>query len=395
MRDMGGAISHASGPRYPPGMLWLVLLTASLAFASPTDPTASASPEAIESWLDRVVILVTGPAWCSGVVIDEEHILTAYHCVATGRRPQVRTRDGKTLVGDTVAARPREDLALIQVDGLKGAIPPLPLVTEPLQRGQRVYGLGHPFGPAAEQSPALEGLLLWTVTEGILSAIGPRLVQTDAALNPGNSGGPVVDNQGRIVGITSRKLGGDNVAFLASPQVIAALLEERPKPQVLGGTAALGLSYLGGSILLDDRDELVAQSLMLTGDLVLRERLVLHVGAGLSTGARLLSLERGAAVFPSTEGELRLRQRFGRGVWSTTLDVGGGVAVLGGYATEFDADEGVFRPIPAGGLLGPTASVRIGLGGVGLRAVALLDDPSRPLLLIGIDLDAPGVIATF
>lgn len=373
-------------------MPWFVLFLCSLASATPTD---AATSNQIETWLDRVVVLITGPAWCSGVVIDQDHVLTAYHCVATGQRTKVRSRAGREWIGRTVAADPREDLALVKVDGLAGAIEPLALTDTPLQRGQRVYGLGHPFGPAAEQAEPLEGLLLWSVTEGIVSGVGPRLVQTDAALNPGNSGGPVVDNQGRIIGITSRKLGGDNVAFLASPEVIGAFLDGRPKPALLGGTLALGLSYLGGGVVVDGRQELVAQSLLLAGDLVLRERLVLHLGLGLSTGARLLSLERGGAVFPSSEAALLLRQRFGRGVYSTTVDVGGGVAALGGYTTTFDTQSGTFATVPTPGLLGPTVTARVGVAGIGLRAVGLLDDPERPLMLVGLDLDIPGVIKTF
>ena len=376
-------------------MLWLALLLSSLASASPTVTTDAASPAQIESWLDRVVVLITGPAWCSGVVIDEDHILTAYHCVANGRRSLVRSRAGAEWTGRTVAADPSEDLALVRVEGLSGALEPLALVDEPLQRGQRVYGLGHPFGPAAEQAEPLEGLLLWSVTEGIVSGVGPRLVQTDAALNPGNSGGPVVDNAGRIVGITSRKLGGDNVAFLASPAVVEAFLANQPRVSLLGGTLGVGLSYLGGSVLLDERQELVAQSLLLTGDLVVRERLVAHLGVGLSTGARLLSLERGAAAFPSAEAALLLRQRIGRGTFSTTVDIGGGVAALGGYTTRFDTETGTFATLPTAGIVGPTATARLGLAGIGLRAVALLDDPTRPLVLVGLDLDVPGVIKTF
>ncbi len=376
-------------------MFWLVLLFCSLASASPTAPTDAASPSQLESWLDRVVVLVTGPAWCSGVVIDSDHVLTAYHCVATGERSRVRGRAGQEWLGRTVAADPGEDLALVRVEGLKGALEPLVMVEEPLQRGQRVYGLGHPFGPAAEQAEPLEGLLLWSVTEGIVSGVGPRLVQTDAALNPGNSGGPVVDNEGRIVGITSRKLAGDNVAFLASPAVVNAFLAERPRMPLLGGTLGFGLSYLGGSVIVDHRQELVAQSLMLTGDVVLRERLVAHLGVGLSTGARLLSFERGAAAFPSAEAALLLRQRIGRGVYSTTVDVGGGVAVLGGYTTRFDAEAGTFATLPTAGLLGPTVTARLGVAGIGLRAVALMDDPARPLVLVGLDLDVPGVLKTF
>ena len=249
-----------------------------------------ATPDDIDRWSDSVVILITGPAWCSGVWIDDRTIATAYHCVANGRKTLVRTRDDQEALGRMVAARPKEDLALVEVDGLEG-MTPLPIHPDRPRPGERVYGLGHPFGPAAEQAEALEGTLLWSVTEGIVSAVGPRLVQTDAALNPGNSGGPVLDLDGRVVGITSRKLDADNIAFLASADVLRALVEERPEPFPLGGTVAFGLSYLGGSVLLtgdfEGRERDVGQALELTSRVVLRERLVVSGGLGISGGSRL------------------------------------------------------------------------------------------------------------
>jgi hypothetical protein len=357
-----------------------------------------ASPDQIEAWLDSVVILVTGPAWCSGVVIGPDTIATAYHCVATGLRTKVRTRDGQEAVGRMVAARPREDLALVHVEGLEG-LRPLAVHPDRPRRGVRVYGLGHPFGPAAEQSEALEGTLLWSVTEGIVSAAGPRLIQTDAALNPGNSGGPVVDLSGRIVGITSRKLDADNVAFLASAEVLRALLDERPKPFPLGGTVGFGLSYLGGSTLLagdfDGREADVGQALELTASVVLRERLRLSGGIGISGGSRLSAAVDGRAYAPAAEVTAALRQRFGRGTWSTTLDVGGGAMTIWGYTATFDAETGTFLIPPATPISGPTASARLGMAGVGLRGVALFDQPGDPTWLVGIDLEVPGVIKTF
>lgn len=358
-----------------------------------------ASPDAIESWLDSVVVLVTGPAWCSGVVLDDTTIATAYHCVATGMRTRVRTRSGAEYMGRMVAADPDEDLALVRVEELDGALPALPIRADPVRRGVRVYGLGHPFGPAAQANEAYEGLLLWSVTEGIVSAAGPRLIQTDAALNPGNSGGPVVDAQGRIVGITSRKLQADNIAFLSSAAMLAELVADPERPSPLGGTVSVGFSYLSGAAAVsgdfDGREAAVAQSLLLTGAVAIRERLVLSGGVGFSSGARFRALERGRAFYPSSEATLALRQRIGRGVWSTAIDVGGGYTVLPGVETDFDPETGRFLARAIAPLGGPTASVRVGVQGVGLRVVALLDDVEDPLWMVGLDLEPFGVLKTF
>ena len=107
----------------------------------------------------------------------------------------------------------------------------------------RFYGLGHPFTLLQDE------LLPWRVCFSGVSprewcAVGPRLIQTDTALNPGNSGGPVVDEQGRIIGIASRKLSGDNVAFLSAASNLLALQKSKWKPSVLGGQFTFGVTSI-------------------------------------------------------------------------------------------------------------------------------------------------------
>ena len=111
--------------------------------------TASASdslPDRVERWMDSVVLLVIGPGWCSGVVIDEEGtVATAYHCVASGLRSEVHTQAGMRHMGKTIAARPKDDIALISVPGLAGTVAPLTIRDSTPRRGETVYGLGHHF----------------------------------------------------------------------------------------------------------------------------------------------------------------------------------------------------------------------------------------------------------
>lgn len=367
----------------------------------------AADPDAVDTWLDSVVLLVTGGAFCSGVVIDDAGtVATAYHCVASGLRTKVTVRpdpdapeDAEPVqgVGRMVAAAPRDDLALVSVPALAGEVPPMPIRADRPRPGEAAFGLGHPFAPAADQGEAMAGMLLWSVTEGIVSAVGPKLVQTDAALNPGNSGGPVVDAEGRIIGITSRKLQADNIAFAASSEALLALRAEPTPPRVLGGDFGLGLSWLGGSMVFGygSRSFAVDSALELLGRLSLRDRVVFTVGAGVSSAGRLRALEQGVAYAPALEASAALRQRFGRGQWSTTLELGGGAWVVDGLTSEFDPQAGTWTVFSAPPQLGPGVVARIGLGGLGLRTVAVLDDPADPLWLIGLDLDVPGVIATF
>ncbi len=351
-----------------------------------------ASPAELGQWLDAVVLLVTGPAYCSGVVIDNAGtVATAYHCVASGLRSEVTTRDGTVAKGRVIATRPREDLALVSVPALAGVVAPLSIRSDTPRQGERVYGMGHPFAPAAGRTAAMEGMLLWSVSEGIVSAVGPRLIQTDAALNPGNSGGPVVDAQGRIVGITSRKLGGDNVAFLSSADQLRALRDDPGTPFPIGGHLQLGLSLLQG-LELD-----MASSWMFTGHAVLRERVVVGGALTLSSGARGAALERGAARYVSGVADLSLRQRLGTGGWSTALDVGGAALVVQGYAADFDAEAGTWTVLPTVPVVRPALHTRVGLAAVGIRVHVVPPLAAGELWtgFLALDLDTPGVLFTF
>jgi len=360
----------------------------------PGSEVARPGPEQIQSWLDSVVLLVTGPAFCSGVVIDDEGtVATAYHCVANGHKSEVHTREGTVAMGRTIAARPRDDLALLSVPELAGKVPALSVHPGRPQQGESVWGMGHPFAPAAERTPAMTGMLLWSVTEGIVSAVGPRLLQTDAALNPGNSGGPIVDAQGRIVGIASRKLGGDNVAFLASADRLRALVEEQKKPMVMGGQLDLGLAFLQGT------GSTTAASSLVVGHGVIRDRAVLGLGVALGSGARGVAFEQGQGEAVNLEATLAGRMRFGRGGWSTAIDVGAGGFVVTGYETEFLPDTGTWLVSPTYPELWPAAVVRLSAAGLGIRWAIVPTDLSDPLhapeLLLSLDLMVPGTVVTF
>jgi 2-alkenal reductase len=155
----------------------------------------------------------------SGVIVDEQgHVVTNNHVVAPVQNTYVLLQDGKKVAARLVGHDEYSDLAVLQIDG------PLPAVatlgdSDALRPGQPVIAIGSPLGDFRN-----------TVTQGVVSAVGRKLgesapgltdlVQTDAAINQGNSGGPLVDDDGRVIGINTLVVrGGQSTGpfGLASP----------------------------------------------------------------------------------------------------------------------------------------------------------------------------------
>jgi len=141
----------------------------------------------------------------SGVIIDEQgFILTNYHVVSGADSLEVTLADGSTVPATMVGRDPGNDLAVIRIDPPAGGLTAAPLGdADQLRVGDSVFAIGNPFG--------LEG----TFTEGIVSALGRtyspgsgtrplrNMIQTDAAVNPGNSGGPLANCYGEVIGMNT------------------------------------------------------------------------------------------------------------------------------------------------------------------------------------------------
>lgn len=138
----------------------------------------------------------------SGFILDRQgHILTNNHVIEGAQIVQVTTSDKHQYKAQVVARDRNHDLALLQIQGSANLQPATLADSTNLVVGQQVYAIGNPFG--------FNG----TMTRGIISAIrsiempsGNKIenaIQTDASVNPGNSGGPLLNSHGEVIGITT------------------------------------------------------------------------------------------------------------------------------------------------------------------------------------------------
>ena len=177
----------------------------------------------------------------SGFIIDDEgFILTNNHVIESASRINVTLADGRTFRGEVVGVDPAIDVALIRISGATN-LPEAPLGnSDELRVGEWVCAIGNPLG------------YVHSVTVGVVSFIGRKLfdpslddyIQTDAAINFGNSGGPLINSRGEVIGINSAiSSRASNIGF-AVPinQAIAILTQLKTKGRVSRGFIGVTLS---------------------------------------------------------------------------------------------------------------------------------------------------------
>ena len=158
----------------------------------------------------------------SGVVVnykDQYYILTNNHVIQNAAEIEVITADDRKFSAETLGTDPRSDLALLKVEA--DNLPAVELGdSDKLREGELVLAIGNPFGYEH------------TITTGIVSALGRArfgadygsFIQTDAAVNPGNSGGALVNTRGQLIGINTAiasRSGGNNGLAFAIPVNLA------------------------------------------------------------------------------------------------------------------------------------------------------------------------------
>src|SRR5450631_541789 len=176
----------------------------------------------------------------SGFIIDADgSILTNHHVVDKAERITVKLSDGRTLRARLIGSDPDTDIALIKVDGQSG-LPVAPLGdSSALRMGEWVCAIGNPLGYEH------------TVTVGVVSFLGRKLfdasldnyIQTDAAINFGNSGGPLINSRGEVIGINAAISSRASSIGFAVPinQAVAILPQLKARGKVSRGYMGVGL----------------------------------------------------------------------------------------------------------------------------------------------------------
>lgn len=223
----------------------------------------------------------------SGFIITPDgYVLTNSHVVRGAERIEIRLQDGRTLEAQVVGDDPHSDLAVVRLT--EAGLPWAELGdSSRLRVGQLVVAIGNPLGFQA------------TVTTGVVSALGRSLralsgrvieniIQTDAALNPGNSGGPLVDFQGRVVGINTAVIMGSQGICFAIPANTAKWVTAQLIRDGRVRRAYLGIS--GQSVAVD-------------------RQLVLEYGLAAPTGVRVVEVQSqsAAAVAGLRAGDIVVR----------------------------------------------------------------------------------------
>ena len=164
-----------------------------------SEPVSSDGVGMMESILPAVVQVVTAISEGTGFVASADGlVVTNRHVVGGSDQVTVRFGSGLRLQGEVTYRHPRLDIAHIQVLSSESFTPVLIGDSDDVRLGEEVVAIGYPIGSLLGGRP--------TISEGIISAKRHTSLQTTAAVNPGNSGGPLLNSDGEVIGVVSARI---------------------------------------------------------------------------------------------------------------------------------------------------------------------------------------------
>ena len=172
----------------------------------------------IKQTVNSVVTIKTNTAQGTGFVISKEgYVVTNAHVLSGGIFANAITAQKESIPMKLIGYNSKLDIALLKITPRDSSLEFI--LSKDVEIGEKVIAIGNPLG------------LSFSVSEGIVSAKDrpginqmPGYIQTDAALNPGNSGGPLINDDGKVVGINNFKAQGENLGFaLQSEHIITAI----------------------------------------------------------------------------------------------------------------------------------------------------------------------------
>ena len=272
----GGAATYAA---LSSGNGSTVVRQVTVSDTQPASSTDNLSVQSIYQLANKGVVEITaGQGQGSGFVYDAEgHIITNEHVVAGTSSVSVRFWNGKTFKASVGGTDASTDLAVLKVDAPVSQLFPLSLGdSTKLVVGDQVVAIGSPFG--------LEG----TVTSGIVSALHREMtspnhfaidnsIQTDAAINHGNSGGPLLNAQGKIVGVNSQiesnSGGNEGVGFAIPSNTVRSIASQlissgKAEHAVLGVVLSDSSSQTGAAVGQVRAGTPAARAALRAGDVV-------------------------------------------------------------------------------------------------------------------------------
>jgi len=172
----------------------------------------------------------------TGFFITQRHIATNEHVVKGGKAFDITLASGQTLSATLVASDPANDLAILQIDSMVSISPLRMGQTRDVKAGERVFTIGHPLGSSLSESSKVSEGIVNNLT-GIANDI--RKFQISVPITHGNSGGPLFNSKGEVVGITSSGLNSSvaqNINFAIKADYLYLLANNIPGAELAFGS---------------------------------------------------------------------------------------------------------------------------------------------------------------